>query len=335
MEVEPVEVSQQDIDEALVQLQLKYAVLNPVERAAQLGDLVTMAIKERAGDEILAEDESMEYELAEVDEDSAEPDLTTPLIGLSAGDEKEFTVAYPETADARFAGRDVTVSVKVHSVKERELYPLDDDFAQTVGDFDTLEQLREKLAEDLLSEKEQAADRELGQEALEQLIASAERLEWPNAVEEEEIDRVLEEQDRRLQRDGLSLDTYLSMQKKTREQLREEFRPAVQDQLRHSMVLGKLIELEGLSLAGHEVTGRIDVLSSLAGERGAELREALTTPDSVKHIANDLLTSKALDRLVQIVKGEAEAEEIERAEAETQTEAEPGEASETEPANSE
>ncbi len=333
MEVEPVEVSQEEIADALEELQTDYAVLNPVERPAQLGDLVTMAIQERAGDEILAGDESVEYELAEVDEDSAEPDLTTPLIGLSDGDEKEFAVTYPETADSRFAGRDVTVSVKVHSVKERELYPLDDDFAQTVGDFDTLEQLREKLAEDILREKEQDADRELGQEALQQLIAGAERLEWPKVVEEEEIDQVLEEQDRRLQKDGLSLDTYLSMQKKTHEQLREEFRPAVQERLRRAMVLGKLIELEDLSLAGHEVTGRIDLLSALAGERGAELREALATPDSVKHIANDLLTSKALDRLVQIVKGEAEV--IEKAEAETHMQVESREAPNSEPVISE
>jgi trigger factor len=276
-----------------------------------------MAVKEQAGDEVLAENENVEYELVEIDEDNPSPDLSTPLIGMSAGDEKEFTVTYPETVeDDRYAGKEVTVSVKVYSVKETELYPLDDDFAQTVGDFDTLQELKENLTEDIRQRKERQSDNELGQEALQQLIESAERVEWPKALEDEEIDQALSEQDRRLQQSGLNLETYLVMQKKTREQLGEEFRPAVQDKVRRSLVLGKMIELEDLSIAGHEVTGQIDRLSMLAGEQGAELRQALSAPDSMRHIANDLLTSKAMDRLVQIVKGEGE-----KIEAQTETEA--------------
>ncbi len=323
LEVEPVEVSQAEVEESLKQVQKEHAVWNPVERPARLGDLITMAVSERAGDEVLAEDEDVEYELTEVAEGSRVPDLTTPLVGVSAGEDKEFTVTYPETANPRYAGKEVTVSVKVHGVKEIELYPLDDDFAQTVGDFDTLEQLKESLAEDIRQRKERRAEDELGQEALKRLVEGAERVEWPKVLEEEEIDRALGQQDRRLQESGLSLDTYLSIRKQTREQLREEFRPAVQEQLRRSMVLGKLIELEKLSLAGHEVAGQIDRLSVLAGEGGSELRQALASPDTVRHIANDLLVSKAVERLVQIVKGEGEAqpEEVEvEAAAETEIE---------------
>jgi trigger factor len=305
LEVDPVEVSKSEVGQALEELQEEHAVRTPVERPAQLGDLVTMAVKEQAGDEVLAENENVEYELVEIDEDDAGPDLSTPLIGLSAGDEKEFTVTYSETTeDSRYAGKEVTVSVKVYSVKETELYPLDDDFAQTVGDFDTLQELNEKLTEDIRQRKEREADNALGQEALQQLIEGAERVEWPKALEDEEIDQALSEQDRRLQQSGLNLETYLVMQKKTREELREEFRPAVQEQLQRSLVLGKLIELEDLSVAGHEVTGQIDRLSMLAGEQGTELRQALAAPESMRHIANDLLTSKAVERLVQIVKGE-------------------------------
>lgn len=311
LDSEPVEVSEADMDEALERLQEEQSAWNPVERPAQLGDLVTMAVKEQVGDEILEDEENVEYELAETDEGGSGPDLTTPLIGLSAGDEKEFTLTYPQTfSDSRFAGKEVTVSVKVHSVKEKERYPLDDDFAQTVGDFDTLDQLKEKLAEDIREEKQREADSQLAEQALEQLIETAEHIEWPRVLEEEEIDRVLSEQDSRLQQAGLSLDTYLSMQKKTQQQLREEFRPAVQERLRRSLALSKLVELENLSVAGHEVTGQIDRLSMMAGERGTELRQALATPDNVRYIINDLLASKAKERLVQIVKGEAETAEV-------------------------
>jgi trigger factor len=310
----------------LKNLQEEYAVWNPVERPAQLGDMVTMAVKEQIGEDVLGDEENVEYELAEKEENGSGPDLTTPLIGLSAGDEREFSVTYPPSfSDSRYAGKEVAVSVKVHGVKEKELYPLDDDFAQTVGDFDTLQELKEKLTEDIRQQKEREADDELSQEALKQLLENAERIEWPKVLEEEEIDQMLSEQDRRLQQSGLNLDTYLSIQKKTREQLREEFRPAAQERLRRSLALSKLVELEDLSVAGHEVSGQIDRLSLMAGERGSELRQALATPDNVQYIINDLLTSKALERLVQIVKGEAETEteaEVDiEVEAETEAEA--------------
>lgn len=319
MEPEPVEVSQEEVDEALEDLQGEHAVWNSVERPARLGDLVTMAVTEQVGDEVLKEDDNTEYELVEVEEDSAEPDLTTPLIGLSAGEEKEFTLAYPEAYDEpQYAGQEVTVSVEVHGVKEKELYPLDDDFAQTVGDFDTLEQLSESLAEDIRRRKEEEADRELGWEALEQIVDSAERVEWPTALEEEEIDQALEQQDHQLEESGLNLDTYLIMQKKTREQLREELRPRVREQLRRSLALGELLMSEGISVAGHEISDRIDVLSSLAGERGEELREALTAPDNIRSLASNILITKLVDRLAQIVKGEFVAE-VEEEEAESET----------------
>lgn len=332
MEVEPIEVTEAEIEESLKRLQDEYATWNPVERPAQLGDLITMAVKEQVGDEIVAEDENAEYVLSQPDQQANPgPDLVTPLTGLSAGDEKEFSVIYPETArDARYAGQEVTISVQVHSVKEKQVYPLDDDFAQTVGDFDTFEQLREKVKEDVRRRKEREADRELGEEAFQKLIQSAERIEWPKVLEEKEIDQALEEQDRRLQQNGLSLDNYLAMQKKTREELREESRPSVQERLQRSLALSKLVELENLSVAGHEITDQIDRVSILAGERGAQLRKALTTPSSLRHVASDLLAAKAMERLVLIVKGEAEAIEIEGDDTRTKQEAQAEETQEIE-----
>ena len=305
LEAKPVEASETEINEDMERLQEEYATLNPVEWPAQLGNLITMDMEQRAGDEVLAHDEHVEYELVEIGEDESKPDLTTPLLGVLAGDEKEFTVAYPETyRDSRVAGKEVTIRVKVDSVKDKEIYPLDDEFAQIVGDFDTLQQLKDKLAEAIRDRKQREADAELAKEALKQVVENAQRVEWPKALEEKELDQALARHDSELRQSGLSLDTHLSMQKKTREQLREEIRPATQEQLRRSLVLGKLVDLENLSITGHEVTGQIDRLSMMAGQRRAELRQALTTPDNVQYIMSDLLTSKVMERLVQIVKGE-------------------------------
>jgi trigger factor len=305
LEAEPVEATEEEIEAELKRLQEEYAKLTPVEFPAQLGNVVTMDIEQRAGEELLDHNKDAEYELVEVKDDS-QPDLTTPLIGVVAGDEKEFTVTYPENfRDARYAGKEVTVSVKIHGVTNKEIFPLDDDFAQMVGDFDSLQSLKDKLAEEIRQRKQRAADGKLADKALKQLAVSA-KVEWPKELEEKEIDQVLARQERELRRSGLSMDTYLSIQKKTREELREELRPKTRDQLRESLVLSKLVELENLSIAGHEVAGQIDRLSAMAGEQQAEMRQALTTPDNVQYIMSDLLTSKVMERLAQIAKGEAE-----------------------------
>jgi trigger factor len=324
LEPEAVEVTEDEVDQALEDLREQYAVWNPVERPAQLGDLITMSVEEHAGGQLLGQNDSLDYEMVPAEEGQAGPDLTSPLIGLSAGDEKEFPVVYPQTVeDPRYAGAEVTVSVTVHAVKEKELYPLDDDFAQTVGDFDTLEEFKDKLTEDIREQKERQADRKLADRALDRILETAERIEWPKVLEEEEIDHMLEDQDQQLQQQGLNLDTYLSMQKKTREELREEFRPAVQERLRRSLVMSELADAEQLSVAGHEVSDQIERLSTLAGERGQEMREELAKPDNIQHVLNDILTAKIRRRVVQIVKGEAEtAEQETQPETETETQAE-------------
>jgi trigger factor len=324
LEPEAVEVTEDEVDQALEDLREQYAVWNPVERPAQLGDLITMSVEEHAGGQLLGQNDSLDYEMVPAEEGQAGPDLTSPLIGLSAGDEKEFPVVYPQTVeDPRYAGAEVTVSVTVHAVKEKELYPLDDDFAQTVGDFDTLEEFKDKLTEDIREQKERQADRKLADRALDRILETAERIEWPKVLEEEEIDHMLEDQDQQLQQQGLNLDTYLSMQKKTREELREEFRPAVQERLRRSLVMSELADAEQLSVAGHEVSDQIERLSQLAGERGQQMREELVKPDNIQHVLNDILTAKIRRRVVQIVKGEAEtAEQETQPETETETQAE-------------
>jgi trigger factor len=304
LEAEPVEVSDAELEAELKRLQEEYAKLTPVEFPAQLGNVVTMEIEQRAGDVRLDQNKDFEYELVEV-KDETQPDLTTPLIGVAVGDEKEFTVTYPQTyRDARYAGKEVTVAVKIHSVQNKEIFPLDDDFAQMVGDFGTLQELKDKLAEESRQRKQRLADGRLADKALKQLAADA-KVEWPKELEEKEIDQVLARQERELRRSGLNLDTYLSIQKKTREELREEVRPRTREQLRESLVLGKLVEAEKVSIASHEVAGQIDRLSAMGGEQRAELRQALTTPDNVQYIMTDLLTSKVMERLAQIAKGEA------------------------------
>jgi trigger factor len=305
LEAEPIEVTEAEVDEALAGLQEERAGWNVVGRPSQLGDKLHMAIQVRTGDRVVMDDDDAELVLR-VPAENQGPDLATPMVGLSAGDEKTFTIPYPESYPNKdLAGQDADVSVAVRSVQEKELYPLDDDFAQMIGDFGALEQLKDKLRQDALQRKQNESDQDLANKAFEKIAADAPRVEWPVALEEATIDRWIENLERQLQRENMPFDSYLHTRQKTREQLREDFRPGVQQELRLVLVAREIAKREGLSVGVEEVAGYIDLVSQMSGERSESVRQALTSSEaSVHQIAQDMLSVKVRERLLLVVKGQ-------------------------------
>ncbi|MEW5961043.1 MAG: hypothetical protein AB1801_25230, partial [Chloroflexota bacterium] len=259
-------------------------------------------------DEVLAAEESVEYELTPLpaEEREKQPDLTTPLLGLSAGDAKTFAVTYPAGfRNERFAGKEITFAVEVSGVKIKELDPLDDEFAQTVGDFETLAELKESIFDTLEKQRQQQLDLELGHQMLDKAIAGVEKLEWPLVAEEEEIDNEIERAEQRLKNMGLTLEGYLQMEHKTRENWRAELRPGIIERLKHGLVLGKIAQLEGLAVSQGEILQQAKVLADYSGGGDRLWRSILSSETQQSMIANDVLTNKALLRLAAIARGEA------------------------------
>lgn len=310
LEATPVEVTDEDVDQTLKQLQEQSATWTPVERPAAAGDLISMAVTEKDGDEVLAEHESVEYELTlPAETDSQQPDLTTPLLGLSAGESKTFTLTYPEDFDnQRYAGKEITFTVEVSGVKAKELDALDDEFAQQVGEFDTLEALKEQIRTNLRQQGQNQADADLGVAALEKVIEGAEKVEWPLALEEEQIDHEVEHYEYHLKQAGLTLDGYLKMQNKTKDELREETRDKVADQIKRGLVMGKIAELEKLAVSQVEILQQAKLIADLSGGGDQVWSNILASESRQNLIANDLLSNKVIQRLAAIAKGEAQAE---------------------------
>lgn len=299
-----VEVSEADVDEALVKLQDERATWKAVDRPAQIGDKVALAARVSARGKTVVDDDDAQLILAERGADDTGPDLLTPLVGASAGEDREFVVTYPEDySQADLAGADATVEVRVHQVLERETYPLDDDFAQMVGDFSSLAELRDKMQTDLLQQKQYRADRELADRTFQEIVAGATRIEWPAVAETEALDRWMNGVERNLKQHGLPLDDYLRTQQKTRDQYREEVRPRVQEQLRLSFVAQEIATREGLVVDTGEIMNYIEMMGDMAGDRRDEVLQSLTSRSGVRQVAQDLLDAKMRERLLRIVKG--------------------------------
>ena len=170
VEVDDVEVSDDDVDEQVEALRERFATLKDVERPAQDGDVVTIDLKATADGEDVEGGEVNGYSYKVGSGDMLEG-IDDALRGLSAGEEKTFT---SQLLGGDLSGQDVEVTVQLSAVKEQELPELDDDFAQTASEFDTIEELRADVATRLERGKrlEQAAAAR--DAVLEKLLDSAE-----------------------------------------------------------------------------------------------------------------------------------------------------------------
>jgi trigger factor len=307
LETKPIEVTDEDVDQALTALQEQNATWVPVERPAEVGDLITVSVVEKDGAEVLAENDAVEYELTPPPDkaDDNHPDLTTPLLGLNAGDSKTFTINYPEDwQNKRYAGKEITFAVDVSSVKIKELDPLDDEFAQSVSDVETLAELREELRANLQQRRENQYNNELGGQVFDRIIEDA-VIEWPQALEESRISEELEYYEDQLKKSGLTLDSYLDMQKKTTESLREEIRAKVVKQLKLGLALKKLAELEKLEVSNIEILEQAKTISELYGGDDRIWQSVMTSKTHQATLASNILTDKIFARLGRIAKGEA------------------------------
>jgi trigger factor len=309
LEPKPVEVTEDEVEQALENMQEQAATWAPVERPAEISDLISMSVVEKDGDEILAQRDSAEYELTTAEDGDDSPDLTTPLLGLSAGDEKIFTLTYPEDfGNEQYAGKDITFEVKVSSVKVKEVDPLDDEFAKSIGDFETLEELEEDLRENIRQQHEMRYNRELGNQALDKIIENAEVIDWPLALEEENIDQEMKRYGDQLESSGLTMEGYLRMQEKTEDEFREETRESVTNRLKRSLVLGKVAELENLEVSESEILERAKLIADFSGLGDQFWREILASQAQQNVIANELIVDKVVERLAMIAKGETPEE---------------------------
>ena len=311
-EFEPVEVTDEDVDGELELLQDRYATWVPVERPAEIGDLVSMSIVEKDGDEVLSEEESVERELEDPSEHEGHdhPDMTTPIVGLSADEEKTFTVEYSdEYHDEKYAGKEITVEVAVSRVKAKEKDPLDDEFAKTVSDFDTLDELKEDIRKGLDASRRQQQNAELGNKAIDQLIEES-TIEWPKAFEDESVMEELQRYERQMQSYGLNIDTYLQMQNKSPEEFTEEIREQITGQLQRTLVLGEIVKNEEIEVSEGEVLQRAKLISDYSGGDDQIWRNILASPSQKAMLSSEIATEKALQWLAASVKGEDPAEAI-------------------------
>lgn len=306
---EPVEVTEETVGRVIEDLRHQHATWEPVERAAQLDDLLNLDVESTIDGEPYIEQKGARYRLI-ADSQTPAPGFAEQLVGTNKGDEKEFSLQFPEDySQSELSGKEAVFKVSVSEINEEKLPEVTDEFAtQVEAEIGSVEELRNRIRSDLESRAEDRTRMDFEQRAIEAVVEVSE-VEFPPVLVETEIHRLMEDQARTLQMQGLSFEQYLRSARKTEEELHEELRPIATKRVAESLALMKLSEEENIEVEGADIDAEIlRVTEDTAEDRKEELQKTLNTPQMRESIQATLLTRKTVEKLVEIVRDSGETE---------------------------
>ncbi len=296
---EKVEVDDSNVDEIMEHLQHQYATWEPVERAVELDDMVIFDVESSAEGETYIDQKGAQFQ-AVAGQTFPAPGFSEQLTGMKKGEEKEFKLTLPEeNIEDKFAGKEAVFKVKVNEIKREVLPELNDAFASEVDvQFKTVGELREKAMSDLKQRAEERVKADFEEKVVDTIVEDS-QLEYPPILVHSEIHRII---DQRFQGRQEEVEQYLMSINKTEEDLHEELEPVAEKTVSRSLVLGKVVEEENITVDDSDVQKEIETVAESYGENKESMLKILETPQARETIEQRLITRKALELLTDIAK---------------------------------
>ena len=307
-------VTSEEVEQEIESLRNRQAVWEVVERAAQIGDRVTMDLKLTVDDESISDLKNNPFELTD-ERPGLFSGMDAYIIGMQAGESKTFTTTIPaDYSNEKLAGKEAQYTTTLHKVEFKELSELDDAFAIQVSndEYQTLEDLRKAVSDNLLEKKQRAIRDELRETVMNTIIEQSHFTIHPVMIQEE-TEEMVHQFTHMLEQQRMSMDQYLMLVKKTREEYEKELEPDAEKRVKRQLVLDEVIKKEEISVAPEEV----EALFRAYTQMGQSLPQ---TEGQIRALAQGLLHEKAITRLVEMTtEPEIETSEEESSE-ETQAE---------------
>jgi ATP-dependent Clp protease protease subunit len=297
IEVRSPKVEDADLDAQVERMRLQFAELEDVEREGFDGDYALIDVRARSGEEEIAAVSASDL-LYEVGSATFLEGLDQAIGGKKAGDIVEFASTLPE-AMGELGGRAVEVRVLVKGVKAKRLPELTDAWVDEISEFETVDQMRSVLRDQLGRVRLAASRAELEERLLDQLREEVD-LRLPDDLVLEEAEAVLHRFAHRLEARRVPLDQYLTVTGQDREALLADARNQAILNLRTRILLEAVARLENLEVGEDELSGAIAVLASGANKSIEEYRGALEKGGQEKTLAGDILMRKAIARLLDV-----------------------------------
>lgn len=313
IELQESTVEEEQVDEVLANLREARATLEPTLGPAQYADHATLNLRGDLMDgTTVEEEEGMEITLAEppeLEEDAEprpEPDLASQIVGMMVNQVKEVPIVYPESwEEPRLRGRTVLYKVTLLDLKRPVEPELDDEFAREVGDFDTLDALRQRIRSNMLAEAEDEEFNRRIEALLDAMVEEAE-LSYPPFLIEEEIHRRVQDFERQLQAYRIPLENYLQVMGLEQDEFEDNFRDTAETFIERSLVLSQYVRDNDFAVSEEEMERELGVLlqsydAAIRGNLRDRIRDSETDMDQIR---DRLLTRKAIFHLYEQVTGE-------------------------------
>lgn len=243
---EKAEISDDALNARLEQVQKENARWIPVEdRSIETGDRVNLDYEGFHNDVAFDGGTATGHNL-DIGSNSFIPGFEDALIGLNVGDEKDIELTFPEEYHSEdLAGEDVIFKVKVNSVLEKELPELNDDFAMDVSEFDTFEEYREDIKREMVEHQEEHRQSDLTEQMLQKIVDQA-KIDVPEIMIEQEIDREIQQQDMQFRQYGMNFQQFVEMTGQSMDEIRKNLRANAERSIRTGLVLDKIREVEAI-----------------------------------------------------------------------------------------
>jgi len=253
-EREDADVTSEEVEQELEALRNRLATWREVERPAEYNDRVTVDLKLTVEDQSISDLKDNPFELTR-ERHGLFTGMDEHVVGMSAGESKAFTTVIPaDYSNEKIAGKEAHYAVTLYKVETKEMPELDDAFASQAsnGEIGTLEDLRKAISDNILDVKKRRIRDELREKAINAVIEQSQITIHPLLIQEEAED-MLHQLSHMLEQQHMSLDQYLMMTRKTREEYLKDIQPDAEKRVKRQLVLDALADKEAISVLPEEI----------------------------------------------------------------------------------
>lgn len=331
---EPPEISDEDVDAVVQDFRQRQALEESAERAAETGDHVYIRLSAKRFDESDDEGEGdstpliqerstsllIPAEDADTSNDWPFAGFSRELIGMSAGEEKTLVYTYPEDSPYETL-REVNAEFSIHieDIKARILPELNDEFAQSLGEYEDLAALKQDIRESLEQRGLSEYNTDYDDQVLEQVIESA-TIKFPPQMKENEISNVVQQLEGRLANQGLDMDIYLKTREMDEQGLRDEAEPVAETRVKRSLVLLEIARQEEIDVSEaelqEETTRTLESITQFMSEND---RKRFDSPDALINLTGNIYAEMRMNRTIEFLRSIANGQSEAADEPETET----------------
>ena len=288
-----VTVKKDEIEEELKKVQEQNAREITVDRPAENGDTVVIDFEGSVDGEVFEGGTAENHPLV-LGSGSFIPGFEDQLVGATADSDVEVNVTFPEDYQAKdLAGKAAVFKVKVHEIKKKELPEINDEFAQDVSEFDTLDEYKEDVKKGIAEQKEKAVRQEKQEKIIRQIVENAE-MDIPDAMLNTQVRQMLDDFSRRMQSQGLTMEQYFQFTGMTLEKMQEEMKPQALKRIQSRLVLEAVAAAEKIEASEEDFENEVQKMAESYKMEADKVKEIMGEAGK-KQIMEDLAVSKAAD----------------------------------------